>query len=266
MTCAPTVLNRIIARKQDEIAAAKAVLSHASLLNDLPRAPVPRPFTQSLLARMAAKESAVIAEIKKASPSKGVIRAVFDPVEIAQSYQQAGATCLSVLTDVDFFQGADAYLQQAREATSLPVIRKDFMVDEYQITQSRLLGADAVLLIVAALAPQQLLDLHQQAQDIGLDVLIEVHDRQELEQALLLDNPLIGINNRNLHTFEVSLDTTLSLLDAIPAGRQVITESGIFSADDVKTMQAAGVYGFLVGEAFMRAPDPGAALKSVFAG
>lgn len=260
----PTVLRKIIARKHEEVAERAQRKSLHTLLDEAKSQPAARGFSKALLAAIAAKQNAVIAEIKKASPSKGVIREDFDPVAIAQSYERAGATCLSVLTDKDYFQGDERYMQAARAATSLPVIRKDFMVDEYQIAESRALGADCVLLIVAALAPEQLKDLHQQAVELGLDVLIEVHDGQELDLALTLDNSLVGINNRNLHTFDVTLDTTFNLLPRIPADRQVITESGIFTGDDVARMREQGVYGFLVGESFMRAEDPGHKLAELF--
>jgi len=207
----------------------------------------------------------VIAEVKKASPSKGVIRADFDPAQIAASYQAGGATCLSVLTDVDFFQGANAYLQQARAACALPVIRKDFLIDPYQVIEARAIGADCVLLIAACLDDVQLVELAQVAKEQGLDVLVEVHDGAELERALKhLDTPLLGINNRNLHTFEVSLQTTLELLPRIPGDRLVITESGILARTDVELMERHEVWSFLVGEAFMRAPEPGEELRRLF--
>jgi len=209
---------------------------------------------------------AVIAEIKKASPSKGVIRENFDPVAIARSYEKGGATCLSVLTDVDFFQGADAYLQQAREACTLPVIRKDFIIDPYQVYEARTIGADCVLLIVAALSDAQLQELSQLAEQVGLDVLVEVHDEAELHRALKLNTPLIGINNRNLRTFDVSLQTTIDLLPLIPDDRIVVTESAIHTPQDVNFMRKHNVNAFLVGEAFMRADDPGVKLAELFAG
>jgi indole-3-glycerol phosphate synthase len=211
----------------------------------------------------------VISEVKKASPSKGVIRADFDPAEIARSYEAAGAACLSVLTDVDFFQGADDYLQQARDACALPVLRKDFTVDAYQVVEARALGADCILLIVSALDDEQLLSLYREAMALGLDVLVEVHDGDELQRALRLPaidgrDALIGVTNRNLRTFEVSLDTTLALKDAMPAGRPLVTESGIATRDDVQRMRDADIDLFLVGESFMRDPDPGAALQRLF--
>ena len=217
-----------------------------------------------MTAKIAAGESAVIAEIKKASPSKGVIRENFDPAAIAASYADGGAACLSVLTDVDFFQGADKYLQQARDACHLPVIRKDFIIDQYQIYEARAMGADCILLIVSALAEKQLADLHDLAISLGMDVLIEVHDAAELSIALKLDNPMVGINNRNLHSFEVSLDNTYQLLEKIPDNRIVITESGIHSREDVAAMRQQKVNAFLVGEAFMRSEEPGDRLSEMF--
>ena len=219
---------------------------------------------KALRQRLDAKQPAVIAEIKKASPSKGVIRERFDPPAIARRYETAGAACLSVLTDEKYFQGSDAFLQAARDAVAIPVLRKDFTVDDYQIYEARALGADCILLIVSALAPNRLAHLNNLANDLGLDVLIEVHDRQELDCALTLDPPLLGINNRNLKTFTTSLATTLDLLDAIPDNATLVTESGIERKKDVKTMLDRGVYAFLVGEAFMRAPDPGAAFQNLF--
>lgn len=260
----PTVLKKIIARKYEEVAEAKQLLSESQLLKLASNQPATRGFSQAITSRINAKQNAVIAEIKKASPSKGIIRDDFDPVAIAQSYEQAGAACLSVLTDKDFFQGDNRYMQAARNATGIPVIRKDFMIDSYQITESRALGADCVLLIVAALQKQQLNDLHQQALELGLDVLIEVHNREEMALALELNNPLVGINNRNLHTFDVALETTFELLSMVPEGRKVITESGIFTAEDVAAMHAKDIYGFLVGESFMRAKVPGNKLAEIF--
>jgi indole-3-glycerol phosphate synthase len=260
----PTVLKKILARKAEEIAERKAKVSLEQLKQAIQGASAPRGFANALQEKIAAGESAVIAEIKKASPSKGVIREDFDPVSIAQSYELGGAACLSVLTDVDFFQGADQYLIDARAACKLPVIRKDFIVDQYQLYEARAMGADCVLLIVSALKVSELEALHAKALELGLDVLVEVHDQPELDIALTIENPLIGINNRNLHTFEVSLDNTFELLDQIPAERIVITESGIHSSQDVKAMKEKNVHGFLVGEAFMRSDNPGQKLKSFF--
>jgi len=265
MSETPTVLRKIIARKWEEIAARKQHTSLADLKVRAAEQLPARGFVNAIEQKIAQGKAGVIAEIKKASPSKGVIREHFVPDAIARSYEKGGAACLSVLTDVDFFQGADAYLQQARAAVSLPVIRKDFLVDEYHIYEARALGADCVLLIVAALEPAKLKELNTLAHDIGLDVLVEVHDEKELEIALELPNKLIGINNRNLHTFEVSLDDTYKLLDSIGSERIVVTESGILAPSDVQAMRAKQVNAFLVGEAFMRAEDPGAALQAFFA-
>ncbi|WP_297802938.1 indole-3-glycerol phosphate synthase TrpC [Arenimonas sp. GDDSR-1] len=259
------ILQRILARKHEEVALRRRYASQAQLIarcNDLPET---RGFTRALQAKRDAGLPAVIAEIKKASPSKGVIRAQFDPEAIARSYAVAGAACLSVLTDVDFFQGSDIYLQQAREACLLPVLRKDFIVDEYQIYEARALGADCVLLIVAALSDAQLQSYAQLARMLQMDALLEVHDADEMARALRADSPLVGINNRNLRTFEVDLQTTLTLKDAVPADRMVVTESGILNRDDVARMRSQGVDVFLVGEAMMRAADPGTELRSLFA-
>ncbi|MEZ5560710.1 MAG: indole-3-glycerol phosphate synthase TrpC [Pseudomonadales bacterium] len=261
---AGTILDTIIARKHEEIAQRRGAASLHTLRRRAAQASPARGFVRALHDRIADGAPAVIAEIKKASPSKGVIRADFQPVEIARSYQAAGAACLSVLTDVDFFQGCDAYLEQARSAVTLPVLRKDFIVDAYQVVETRALGADCLLLIVAALEPEHLRDLYHEAQEIGLDVLIEVHDASELETALALNPGLIGINNRDLRTFETRLDTTLSLLQRIPSDVLVVTESGIHNRADVDAMRARGVHAFLVGEAFMRASDPGAELSALF--
>ncbi|HSC82177.1 MAG TPA: indole-3-glycerol phosphate synthase TrpC [Pseudomonas sp.] len=261
----PTVLEKIIARKFEEVAERRARVSFSEVEAAARLADAPRGFARALLEQAARKQPAVIAEIKKASPSKGVLRADFDPATIARSYEAGGATCLSVLTDIDFFQGADEYLQQARAACALPVIRKDFMVDPYQIVEARALGADCVLLIVSALDDVRMAELAASAKDVGLDVLVEVHDGAELERALtVLDTPLVGINNRNLHTFDVSLETTLDLLPRIPRDRLVVTESGILNRADVELMEISEVYAFLVGEAFMRAEDPGSELKRLF--
>ena len=238
---------------------------NAQLLEKAKTASAPRGFAAAIAAKIAAGQSGVIAEIKKASPSKGVIREDFDPAAIAQSYEKGGACCLSVLTDVDFFQGADEYLKMARSASTLPVIRKDFIIDEYQIYEARAMGADCILLIVSALSEQQLNQLHEVARSLGMDVLIEVHDGVELDIALKLNNPMVGINNRNLHSFEVSLENTYQLLEKIPAGKIVITESGIHSAEDVAAMRGNNVNSFLVGEAFMRSEDPGQRLAEMFA-
>ncbi len=261
---APTILRKILNRKAEEVAARRAVHSLASLEGRIQEQGASRGFGRSLQRQAAAGEPAVIAEIKKASPSKGVIREDFHPAQIAQSYQQGGATCLSVLTDQDFFQGSDAYLQQARAACDLPVLRKDFTIDPYQVVEARAIGADAVLLIVAALADEQMRELMQAASEVGVDVLVEVHDRAELERALELPTPLIGINNRDLHTFDTRLSTTLDLLPHVPADRLVITESGIHTTADVALMRDAGVQTFLVGEAFMRAESPGDRLRELF--
>jgi indole-3-glycerol phosphate synthase len=260
----PTILRKILARKAEEVAARRAKCSLASLEGRIQDQGVPRGFSQALQARIASGAPAVIAEIKKASPSQGVIREDFHPAQIAVSYQEGGATCLSVLTDEDFFQGSDAYLQQARSACELPVLRKDFTVDPYQVVEARAIGADAVLLIVAALADAQLQELTQTAAELGLHILVEVHDRAELERALELSTQMIGINNRDLHSFETRLATTLDLLAHIPTDRVVITESGIHTRADVAMMRTAGVHAFLVGEAFMRAAEPGAKLQELF--
>ncbi|HEY8938813.1 MAG TPA: indole-3-glycerol phosphate synthase TrpC [Cellvibrio sp.] len=264
MSETPTVLRKIIARKWEEIAARKLHTSLADLKARAADQAPARGFVRAIETKIAQGKAGVIAEIKKASPSKGVIREHFVPAELARSYEKGGAACLSVLTDVDFFQGADAYLQEARAAVSLPVIRKDFLVDEYHIYEARALGADCVLLIVAALESAKLKELNSLAQDIGLDVLVEVHDEKELDIALELPNKLIGINNRNLHTFDVTLDTTYKLLDKIGSERIVVTESGILAPADVQAMREKNVHAFLVGEAFMRAEDPGVALESFF--
>jgi indole-3-glycerol phosphate synthase len=258
------ILQRIVAVKHEEIAAARSRRSLASLREEAESRRDTRGFAAALRAKLAAGRPAVIAEIKRASPSKGVIREHFMPAEIADSYARHGATCLSVLTDERFFQGAVAYLQQAREACALPVLRKDFMVDEYQVIEARSMGADCILLIAACLDDAQMADLEACAESLGLDVLVEVHDGDELDRALRLRTPLVGINNRNLRTFEVSLEATLALLPRVPADRLLVTESGILGAADVRRMREAGVHAFLVGEAFMRAPDPGVALAALF--
>lgn len=260
----PDVLERILARKVEEIAERSTARPLAAVREAAASAYPVRGFRTALAERIARGEPAVIAEAKRASPSKGLLREEFDPAAIAASYARGGAACLSVLTDVDFFQGADAYLQQARAACTLPVLRKDFTIDPYQVWETRALGADAVLLIVAALDDGRLAELNDVAAEAGLDVLVEVHDADELERALRLEPPLLGINNRNLRTFETRLETTLDLLDRVPEGTLLITESGILAQDDVARMRAAGVHGFLVGEAFMRAEDPGARLAELF--
>ncbi len=258
-----TILDTIVKRKHEEIAERRARVSADELERRVANAPVTRGFSEALV-RAAADGSAVIAEIKKASPSKGVIRADFDPPAIARAYQNAGAACLSVLTDHDFFAGHEDYLVAARAAVKLPVLRKDFIVDPYQVLETRALGADCLLLIVAALDSTQLRTLHELAAAIGLDVLIEVHDADELERSLALEPRLVGINNRDLRTFETRLETTYDLLERVPDGVLVVTESGINTEADVAAMHRAGVHAFLVGEAFMRAADPGAALASLF--
>ena len=258
------ILTTILARKADEIAERSARVSLADLRARVADAPPTRGFADALNAMIAQGDPAVIAEVKKASPSKGVIRPDFRPADIAVSYEFGGAACLSVLTDVDFFQGADDYLRQARDACTLPVLRKDFTVDPYQVYEARALGADCILLIVAALDDGQLVDLSGLAMQLGMDVLVEVHDSDELERALQVPVPLVGINNRNLRTFEVSLDTTLAMKDAVPKDRLLVTESGIVVAQDVATMRDAGVNAFLVGETFMRADEPGDALRQLF--
>ncbi len=265
----PDVLQKILQRKAGEIAERAARVPLRELDAQVADASPARGFAAAIEAKIAAGAPAVIAEVKKASPSKGVIRADFDPTTIARSYAAGGAACLSVLTDVDFFQGSDEALQQARSACSLPVLRKDFTIDPYQVVEARMLGADCVLLIVAALDDGRLAELNAQAFGLGMDVLVEVHDRDELERALRLGpcdgkSPLLGINNRNLRTFEVSIETTLSLLDDVPAGRRLVTESGIVTRAEVRRMRDAGVDAFLVGETFMRAEDPGAALRALF--
>lgn len=261
---APTVLKKIIDRKIEEVADRKRARTLTQLESAAKVADPARGFAAALRQRVGVGEPAVIAEVKKASPSKGVIRPHFVPSDIAASYEKGGATCLSVLTDIDFFQGADEYLEQARSACSLPVIRKDFTIDPYQIWEARALGADAVLLIVACLESAQLAELYACAKEAGVDALVEVHDQAELEEALSLGSDLVGINNRDLHTFDTSLDTTLDLLAGIPAGVQVVTESGIHTREDVDRMRTHGVHTFLVGEAFMRAEDPGTQLRSLF--
>jgi len=258
------ILQRILARKADEIRERRARVAPDALRRQIGKSPPVRGFAAALRARIAAGQPAVIAEVKKASPSRGVIRADFDPAAIARSYAAGGAACLSVLTDVDFFQGADAYLREARAACALPVLRKDFVVDAYQILEARVLGADCILLIVAALDDARLTEFAALARDLGMDALVEAHDAAELDRALQTEAPLIGINNRDLGTFATSLDTTLALRERVPADRLLVTESGIHARADVVRMRAAGVNAFLVGEAFMRAEDPGAELIKLF--
>jgi len=264
MNAPPDILRRILARKAEEIAERAGRTPLADLKKHLAQAPVPRGFLKAIRSRITTGQPAVIAEIKKASPSKGLLRADFRPAEIAKSYERHGATCLSVLTDTDFFQGSDEHLKQAREACGLPVLRKDFTINAYQVYEARIIGADAILLIVAALGDAQMLELAELAAQLGMDVLVEVHDAAELERALALPTPLIGINNRDLRTFHTSLETTLDLLGKIPAGRVVVTESGIHAPADVARMRARGVNVFLVGEAFMKAEEPGQKLAELF--
>ncbi len=258
------ILATILQRKAEEVAMRQRQVSLASQEARARVALPTRGFYQALKRRVDKGQAAVIAEIKKASPSKGVIRENFVPADIARSYEKAGAACLSVLTDVDFFQGCDSYLQAARFACNLPVLRKDFVIDPYQIIEARAIGADAVLLIVSALTDSQMAELYAVATAFGLDVLVEVHSQSELERALKLPVPMIGINNRNLKTFQVSLNTTLALMRSVPKDKMIVTESGILTPSDVTLMQANGINAFLVGEAFMRAPEPGEALKSLF--
>ncbi|MBN8507529.1 MAG: indole-3-glycerol phosphate synthase TrpC [Burkholderiales bacterium] len=260
------ILERIVAVKRDEVAAAKAQCDAAAMRRAAQAQPPARDFVGALRAKIGLGQPAVIAEIKKASPSKGVLREHFVPVEIAASYAAHGAACLSVLTDERFFQGAAQHLFEARGACALPALRKDFIVDAYQIEQARAWGADAILLIVACLDDARLADFEACASDLGMAVLVEVHDAAELERALRLKTPLVGVNNRNLRSFEVSLDVTLGLLPGLPTDRLLVTESGILGPADVRRMRAAGVAAFLVGEAFMRAGDPGSALAELFAG
>jgi indole-3-glycerol phosphate synthase len=258
------ILERILAVKAGEIEEAKKVLSLAAVRDRAEAAEKPRDFVGALRAKIAAGKPAVIAEIKKASPSKGVLREPFDPAAIARSYARHGAACLSVLTDETFFQGRAEHLSAARAASGLPALRKDFVIDAYQVYEARASGADCILLIVAALSPSQMEELEALAAGLGMAVLVEVHDGRELDVALRLATPLIGINNRNLRTFETSLETTLQLLPRIPAGRFVVSESGILGPDDVATLKNGGVQAFLAGEALMRAVDPGVELKRIF--
>ena len=264
MSDTPDILKKIIARKHEEIAERRQKVSLAEMIERAAAADPCRGFVDAMKNKIAAGQSAVIAEIKKASPSKGVMREHFVPAEIAVSYEKGGAACLSILTDADFFQGSEEYLQQARAACSLPVIRKDFIVDPYQVYEARAINADCILLIVAALEDAQMKILADLATQLGMDVLVEVHDAEELARALPLNLPLVGINNRNLRTFEVNLKTTLDMLASIPDDRIVVTESAIHSVDDVNLMRDNAVNAFLVGEAFMRADDPGAQLAKLF--
>ncbi len=259
------ILARILETKKAEVATARQMRSESDVLREAKSRKDLRGFARAIEEKIAQGKPGVIAEIKKASPSKGVIRENFNPVEIASSYAAHGAACLSVLTDVQFFQGSYDYLRQARAACSLPVLRKDFMIDPYQIAHARALGADCILLIVAALSLSQLKEFECVATELGMDVLVEVHDRAELDTALQLNSSLLGINNRNLRSFETSLQNTLDLLPAIPEGKRVVTESGILAPQDVQKMREHGVNAFLIGEAFMRAPDPGLALQALFA-
>ncbi|CAM3540512.1 indole-3-glycerol phosphate synthase TrpC [Parendozoicomonas haliclonae] len=262
----PTVLKKIVARKWEEITERSSNVPLAELQKKAAQAETPRGFVQAIENKVNAGRAGIIAEIKKASPSKGVIREDFRPAEIARSYEQAGAACLSVLTDRDFFQGHEDFLVEARKACSLPVIRKDFIVAPYQVYEARAMGADCILLIAACLDDVMMGDLNKLAQELGMDVLVEVHNGHELERALKLDNRLLGINNRNLHTFDVTLETTYSLLHGIPDDKLVVTESGIHTHSDVVDMFDHKVASFLVGEAFMRAEDPGDALRELFTG
>ena len=259
------ILQKIVAVKREEIAAGLKKKSLAAMRADAESRVLTRDFEGALRAKIAAGQAAVIAEIKKASPSKGVLREDFVPADIAQSYAEHGAACLSVLTDQSFFQGSNDYLKQARASCDLPVLRKDFMVDAYQVYEARAIGADCILLIAACLDDAQMADLEAVARSLDMAVLVEVHDRAELERALRLKTRLVGINNRNLRSFEVSLQTTLDMLPEVPADRLLVTESGILGAADVQRMRQAQVHAFLVGEAFMRAPDPGQALAQLFA-
>lgn len=258
------ILNKIITTKREEIAQGKQVLSEVQWLAKAARLEPPRGFASALKAAVGKGLPAVIAEVKRASPSKGILREPFDPVDIAKSYAQHGATCLSVLTDIQYFKGAPQYLDMAREASGLPCIRKDFIIDTYQVVQARGLAADAILLIVSALELPQLLELEQCAMELGMDVLVEVHDAAEMDLALQLKTPLIGVNNRNLRTFETSLQTTLDLKSQVLEDRLLITESGIATREDVALMRSNNVHAFLVGEAFMRAASPGLALADLF--
>jgi len=258
------ILQRIVAAKRAEILEAKRRVAPLEMERRARAAAPARDFVGALTARISAGRSAVIAEIKRASPSRGLLRADFDPAAIAKSYESAGAACMSVLTDKEFFQGSPQHLETARSACRLPALRKDFMLEPYQVFESRTLGADCILLIAAALSPEAMIELEGVAASLGMAVLVEVHDGAELKAALALNTPLLGINNRNLRTFETRLETTLELLPQVPPGRVVVTESGILAPHDVARMRTQGVHAFLVGEAFMRAPDPGVALRQLF--
>jgi len=260
----PDILKKIIHRKHEEITNCISRVSQDDLIRQLDSVDRPRGFVDALVNKIANGQAGVIAEIKKASPSKGVLRENFIPAEIAKSYEEGGAACLSILTDVDFFQGSADYLKQARAACNLPVIRKDFIIDPYQVYEARAMQADCILLIVSCLEDAQMKSLNDLAHELGMDVLVEVHDEKELQRALLLNNRLIGINNRNLRTFDVSLQTTLSMLDQIPDNAIVVTESGIHEKQDVELMRANHVNAFLVGETFMRAENPGEKLAELF--
>lgn len=264
MSNTPDILKKIVKRKFEEVSEHSQKITLEQLKKQVTQIPPARGFVASIENKIKQHKPAVIAEIKKASPSKGILRPNFIPAEIAKSYEAAGAACLSVLTDVDFFQGADDYLKQARAACNLPVIRKDFIIDPYQVYEAKVMGADCILLIAAVLTDEQMAHLSQLAHDLGIDVLIEVHDNSELERTLPLNTRLLGINNRNLRTFDVSLQTTIELLDLIPDDRIVVTESGIHTRKDVELMQSHKVNAFLVGEAFMKAESPGAQLQAIF--
>ena len=264
MTDTPDVLRRILGRKAEEVAERSARLGLRELRAQAESAPDLRGFRAWLSGDIAMGRAGVIAEVKKASPSKGLLRDPFEPAEIALSYQRGGASCLSVLTDRDFFQGSEAYLHQAREACALPVLRKDFTIDPWQVYEARAIGADCILLIVAALGDPMLAELHALARDLGMDVLVEVHDREELDRALAINPPLLGINNRDLRNFHTDIQTTLALKADVPEDCLLITESGIHSREDVEMLRGQGVQGFLVGETFMRAEDPGAKLRELF--
>ncbi len=264
MTDTPDILKKILATKQDEVATRKQNVPQDMLQEIAAGIEGPRGFCRALKSKAEKRQPAVIAEIKKASPSKGVIREDFKPVEIAQDYAMNGATCLSVLTDKTYFQGSEVYLQMVRERCPLPVLRKDFMIDPYQVYEARALGADCILLIVAALSDAQMQELEDTALELGMDVLVEVHDADEMARALTLKTPLVGVNNRDLRSFETRLETTLTLLDAFPDDHLLVTESGIHSKEDIALMTEHGIYTFLVGESFMRAPSPGQKMRELF--